>query len=190
MLRSLLENPTIWISCLLETTLMLGVLRPVDAFVHREIAVSLLYSGFAVTSFQYGYGIVHLRLIYTLNDFLSRLCGVSVKVWQRLGFLTLLPWMLKALADIKEHSLRLREYRVEDEESFLLLCCELLLLTAQLIYFNISLLFAINYRHKMQNNLRITRNMEGHEMLAYVQAVNQSFGFEMIQIPQQETFGE
>lgn len=42
----------------------------------------------------------------------------------------------------------------------------------------------------MQNNLRITRHMEGHEMLAYVQAVNQSFGFEMIQIPQQETFGE
>lgn len=190
MLRKLLENPTIWISCLLETTLMLGSLRPVNAFFYREVAVGLLYSGFAVTSFQYGYGIVHLRSFCALNDFLSRLCGMSVKVWQRLGFLTLLPWMLKALDNIKEHSLRLREYRVEDEETFLLLCCELVLLTAQLIYFNIAFLFAINYRHKLQNNLRITAHVEGHEMLAYIQAVNQSFGFEMIQIPQHETFGE
>lgn len=178
----LAEKCNIWITFLLEMTLILGILQPVNKFVYHEMAYSLLYSGFALSSFIYGYGIVHIRSICTLNEFLSRLCGVSLQVWHSLGFLTLLPWILKALDNIKEHSLRLREYRVEDEASFLLLCCELLILTAQLILFNISFSFAIYYRKKLKNNLRITAIMENHEGRAYVQALNQSLGFEMIRI--------
>lgn len=178
----LAEKCPILITFLLETTLILGILQPLNVFVYHEMAYSLLYSGFALSSFIYGYGIVHIRSICALNDFLSRLCGVSLQVWQRLGFLTLLPWILKALDNLKEHSLRLREYRVEDETSILFLCCELLILTAQLICFNISLFLAIHYRNKLKNNLRITANMDNLEGRAYVQALNQSFGFEMIRI--------
>ncbi|KAH8306661.1 hypothetical protein KR044_006046 [Drosophila immigrans] len=177
-------HPKCWLFVILETTLLLGVIQPFNKLAYqdvpRELAYSLLYTGCAMSTFYYGYGIVQLRTAGACYDFLCRICGASLKVWKLLGFLMLLPWGLKICEQLKISS------------DFLCLNIDfpnidmifgLIVLVAQVLSLCTALMFSINHSNKMTTVLRINQPRHNQELRAYAQALNRSLGFEMIRVP-------
>ncbi|XP_032592226.1 uncharacterized protein LOC116805281 [Drosophila grimshawi] len=175
------------ICVLLETTQILGIIQPINERdnynIPFQLAYSLLYTGFALTSFYYAYGIIHLRSAGPINDFLCRLCGASLSVWLRFNFLMIVPWALKICLELNEQSSHLWKLLTHPElVSYLFLFCGLTIFLAQLTFFMAGCFFAIGYLKKLKYALQITQDRENHELRNYAQALNQSIGFEMIQI--------
>lgn len=187
------SQPIGWLFVILETTLLLGVIQPVKEelayrAMPRELAYSLLYSGFAMSTFYYGYGIVQLRTIGPLNDFLCRICGSSLKVWINYSFLMMLPWSLKVLEQIEENFRCLWKCIADNdnEVAYIYLSLGITCFLAQLIFLSISFISAIKYSYQLTSSLHINQIIGNHEIRAYAQSLNNSLGFDMIQIPENE----
>lgn len=179
------SQPIFWLFIIMETTILLGFIQTVNELVYRDVlrklVYSLLYSGFAKSTFYYGYGVVQLRTVGPLNDVLCRICGSSLKVWRLLSFLMLLPWSLKVLEQLGDNYLRLSEALSDNKQSHVFI--GIVFLLAQLIFLGLAFIFGINYIYKLNSVLRINQIRNNHVIHAYAQALNHSLGFEMIQIP-------
>lgn len=184
---TLLAKRIIWILLFLETTQMLCIIRRIHDLNYQdilsELAYSLLYTGLALSTCYYGYGILYIYSGGPCNEFLCRLCGASLQAWLRLSFVMLLPWSLKVFQELGQHAFSLFECLANGELSNIILLFSLTLFLLQVILFIISCFIAIRHHNNLANALQLTENIQNHELLSYAQAVNHALGFEMFQIP-------
>ncbi|XP_051857997.1 uncharacterized protein LOC132798150 [Drosophila nasuta] len=184
-LLMLQSHPKCWLFIILESTVLLGIIQPFNELTYRdmprEIAYSLLYTGCAMSTFYYGYGIVLLRTTGSCNDFLCRICGASLKIWNTFSFLMMLPWSMKIYAQIDKISSCILS-SINQHPNIHVIFGDIILVS-QLLLLWISLIFAIIHGYNMTTGLRINQPRRNQELRAYAMALNRSLGFEMIRIP-------
>ncbi|XP_023160595.1 uncharacterized protein LOC111592544 [Drosophila hydei] len=177
---ALRANRVFLIFVLLETSQLLGIVQSDFEDMAYEVFFSLIYTSFSLSSCFYGYGIVDLRKLGPRGKLLRGICGASMKLWQRLSFLMLLPWSLKVLQQIEQTASNcLLNEHLSDME----LLSGLTILASQLTLFVATQLLTIRLHRRLKNALKLTQYRENYEIRNYAQAINNSFGFDMFEIP-------
>lgn len=179
-LHALRANRILLIFVLLETSQLLGVLQLDYREMPYELLCSLIYTFFSLSSCFYGYGFVGLRKLGPLGKFLCGVCGSSMKLWQRSSLLMLLPWSWKMLQQIGRTA---SNCLGNDQLSDLQLLSGLAILAVQLTLFAATEYITIRQQRKLKRALRLTQYNENYEIRTYAQAINNSFGFDMFEIP-------
>lgn len=179
-LHALRANRILLIFVLLEMSQLLGVLQLDCREMPYELLCSLIYTVFSLCSCFYGYGFVGLRKLGPLGRLLCGLCGSSMKLWHRSSLLMLLPWSWKMLQQIERTA---SNCLGNEQLSGMKLISGLTILGAQLALFAATEFITIRQHRKLKRALRLTQYNENHEIRNYAQAINNSFGFDMFEIP-------
>ncbi|XP_068151712.1 uncharacterized protein [Drosophila tropicalis] len=152
-----------------------------------DLAYTLVYSGFAMIGFLYGYGLVHLRLNTTgiVSHLLMRLCVASMAIWQRSSLLMILPWSLKGFYGICQNICQLYEYMSNEayynarQFNVALWLC-IIYVMAVLSVTSICFVMALRLHQKLMAGRQIDRYNQG--IYSYARSINLLLGFQMIDL--------
>ncbi|XP_016926031.3 uncharacterized protein [Drosophila suzukii] len=149
----------------------------------RELACSLLFSGFAMGAMFYGYGLIYLPSKGSLGGFFSRVRITGLSVWQRCSPLMLLPWSMRAVQGLSHFPCHMWECLAKEPcfeaHNFLLFLVLAVMLWIHLLILAIaSLVVALRLNIRMLGARHIVSG--SHELRAYAQEINELVGFEMI----------
>ncbi|XP_034667955.1 uncharacterized protein LOC117901355 [Drosophila subobscura] len=152
----------------------------------HEVLQSPLYSLCALSLIFYGYGVVYLRTDAPSEGFVLRLCSASVLLWRKLSPIMILPWLMMVGKGIWPYPERLwncifMEYEGEINNFYCMAFAAISFWIISMFVVIWTFLMVIKTNQRLIFSTRLETNATS-ELRAYIQAINESFGFELVVI--------